>query len=91
MPYFRFLLLIVINPKQNNLMKEKKAVKIVRVLTPPVHIVRKVKAVRLDFDNLVNAEGFKVSVVIDKLSKKYYYAPRTIEDIIYKNGYYKNI
>lgn len=88
MPYFRDLFVIVINPKQKSQMKEKKAVKIP---SPRPQVIERTKAVQSEFNTMVTAEGRKSPFAIQKLAKKYFLSPRTVEDIVYRTGFYKNI
>ncbi|NBB27447.1 hypothetical protein [Cellulophaga sp. BC115SP] len=49
----------------------------------------KYKDMREDFKKWHN-DGYKASVVIQKVADKYYMAEATVEDIVYKTGKYRD-
>lgn len=52
------------------------------------HAAARAKAVQDEFDRMVTTEGRKSPWAISKLASKYFLAPRTIEDIVYRIGVY---
>ncbi|MEA5461581.1 hypothetical protein VB796_21115 [Arcicella sp. LKC2W] len=57
-----------------------------KILRP--HAAERAKAVQDEFDRMVTTEGRKSPWAISKLAKKYFLAPRTVEDIVYRIGVY---
>lgn len=61
------------------------------VAFPKPNVIERVLSIREDYASMTTKEGRKSVFVIEKLAKKYFLASRTIEDIVYCAGYYKNI
>lgn len=57
-----------------------------KILRP--HAAARAKAVQDEFDRMVTTEGRKSPWAISKLASKYFLAPRTVEDIVYRIGVY---
>ena len=51
------------------------------------HLQRKYDAIRSDFTEM-KAQGYMSSAIYEKLAVKYFMAPITIDDIVWKNGIY---
>lgn len=79
MPYFRDLLVIVISPIQ-----------IIKIMPKKNENLRKRNQdIRNDFKEL-SEKGYKSVVIYETLAKKYYMASVTIDDIVWRNGIYKD-
>jgi hypothetical protein len=72
-------------------MKKEKTVNSVKEIAPRPNVIERVKAIQSEFSNMTSLEGRKSPFAIAKLAKKYFLASRTVEDIVYRTGYYKNI
>jgi hypothetical protein len=79
MPYFRYLSVIVISPNQIIKIMPKKN----------EHLRKRNEDIRRDFKEL-SSQGFKSHIIYESLAKKYYMANITIDDIVWRNGIYKD-